>query len=411
MKEFKSYIVPLLTLSLCAVLLTGSWFFYLKKDIPSAKSDQFIQDKEALGRLLQNSSEIQKMWTEGEDSRVWGTIKTECLRQFKITSPFDESLLRCNPMLLECNFLFNPKLNYRLVKPETNNGNNLKWYRYLTKSNSAHVGLEHSGFLFTIEDKLSHKHLDLFLADQCQEVFLQKRIYAYGEEVIDKPSEDIEDYRFDNFNQNIYIDRHLVMNSEINDWIDFGNPNFTKGLKKIEDDSLFMPASGLDYNQMENYCSFKGKQILQAHYFDAATFLPSDLTDTTPNKNNRSPYYWTKKKSEFKSDSLDNCALFYAEECQEKKRFQLNSSGPSWAGVLDSMGGIFEVMRNPIDPESNLKASSYYFNFKSSWHKLGFRANWNGEGFELRNFDFLGLNPAGAIDKFKVGFRCMRESQ
>ncbi|MGZ3787486.1 MAG: hypothetical protein ACXVLQ_03135 [Bacteriovorax sp.] len=401
MKEFKRYFVPLLSLSICAVLIIGVGFFYLKNQQNEPKSDQFVQDKLALERLLQNSSEIHRIWNEGEDSREWNLYKNDCLKLHKISSPFDESLMRCNPMLLECNARFNKKLNYHLVKPI---GRNQKLYRYLTKSNTAHVGLKNSGYLFTIEDNLSHKHLDLLLVDQCQEVFLQNRAYAYGEEVTGKGH---EDYRFDNFSQNIYIDRHLVTNAEINEWIDFGNPEFTKGLRKKEADETFLAATYLTEEQMLNYCSFKGKQLMLAHYFDAATFLPLDLSDVLPAKNSRSPYYWTKKRSEFKAD----CNLLYAEECSSRKAYQLNSTGPTWAGIMDSMGGVFEVFRNPIDPESNLKASSFYFNFKSPWHKLGFRAGWDGEGFELRHFDFKGINPDVSIDKFQVGFRCMRESK
>jgi hypothetical protein len=406
MKDFKRSKALILTLSFCAVLLLGLGFLYLKKNISPIKTDQFVQDIEALNRLLQNSSEIHRIWNEGEDSREWNSVKEACLKHYKITSTFDESLLRCNPMLLQCNSFFNKKLNYRFVKPDSNDKNSEKLYRYLTKSNTAHLGLKSPGYLFTIEDNLSHQRLNLFLADQCQEVFLQKRIYAYGEEVLGKPSEDIEDYRFENFDQNIYIDRHLVTNFEINDWIDFGNPNFTKGLRKKEADDLFIPASELNYTQMENYCSFKGKQMMLAHYFDAATFLPMDLDDLKPKRNTRGSYYWGKKKSDFKED----CSLLYAEECVGKKAFKLNSTGPSWAGIMDPMGGILEAFRNPIDPESNLKASSFYFDFKSSWHKLGFRAKWDGEGFDLRHFDFKGINPIQSIDKFQVGFRCMRES-
>ena len=405
MKEFKRFNVSILIMSICAVLLLGRGFAYLKKQNSAAMTEQFVREKEALQRLLENSSEIHRIWNEGEDSREWGLVKKECLKHFGITTAFDESFLRCNPMLLQCNYLFNKKLNYKFVKPE--NGNDQKSYRYLTKSNSSHQGIGQSGYLFTLEDKLSHKQLSILLTDQCQEVFLQNRIYAYGEEVIAKPSEDIEDYRFDNFNQNIYIDRRLVMNYEINDWIDFGNQNFTKNIKRINSSELFLPATQLNYSQMENFCSFKGKQIMQAHLFDAATFLPMDMDDVMPKVNKRAPYYWSKKKGDYKED----CHLLYAEDCVNKKKFQLNSSGPSWAGLLDSMGGVFEVFRNPIDPESNLKASSYYFNFKSPWHKLGFRAGWDGEGFDLRNFNFKGLNPEVSVDKFQVGFRCMRESR
>ncbi len=401
MKEFKSSKALLFSLTICAVLAIGMWFFYVQNPKIESKTDQFVQDKDALARLLENSSEIHRMWNEGEDSKEWGIYKQECLKLHKINSPFDESLIRCNPWLLECNAQFNKKLNYHFIKPENVVG---KSYRYLSKSNTSYVGLKNSGYLFSIEDNLTRKRLDLLLEDNCQEVYLQNRAYAYGEEISGHES---EDYRFDNFNQNIYIDRHLVTNADINDWIDFGNPDFTKGLKKKAGDDELMPATDLLFDQMENFCSYKGKQLMLAHYFDAATFLPMDLKEVLPAKNNRSPYYWTKKKSEFKSD----CNLFFAEECNSKKPYKLNSTGPSWAGIMDSMGGVFEAFRNPIDPESNLKASSYYFHFKSPWHKLGFRAGWDGDGFDLRHFDFKGINPDVSVEKFKVGFRCMRESK
>jgi len=398
MKEFKSRPLIILSLSICAVLIVALWFFYQNSPKNNSKAEQFVQEKAVLERLIQNSSEIHRLWTEGEDSREWNSWKNECLKLKKIEGAFDESLLRCNPILMECLAAFNKKADYHFVK----NGESL--YRYVTKSNTAHVRLNGTGYLFTIEDNQSKKKMDLLLADNCQEVFLQNRAYAYGEEVTGK---DAEDFRFDNFNQNIYIDRHLVTNAEINDWIDFGNADFTKGLQKKSGSDLFLPATDLKEEQMMNYCSFRGKQLLLAHYFDAATFLPMDLNEVLPVKNNRSPYYWTKKRSDFTPD----CNLIYAQECPAKKPFQINATSPTWAGLTDAMGGVMEVFRNPIDPESNLKASSFYFNFKSQWHRLGFRAGWDGEGFELRHFDFKGFNPEISIDKFQVGFRCMRESR
>jgi hypothetical protein len=406
MKKSKSLKRLQLTLPICAVFLSiGGVFLFKNKDY-FEKSEHFVQDKEAFERLIDNSSQIQKLWIDGEDSKEWSLIKKQCLEYYQLNTKFDESLLRCNPMLLQCNGLFNKKLNYHFVKPDLGKDSTQKLYRYISKSNSGHVNLDFPGYLFTIEDNKSHQRLDLLLTDRCHEVFLEKRIYAYGEEIVTQVKKEIEDYRFDNFNQNIYIDGRLVLNSEVNEWIDFGNPNFTKGLKKEEKNNLFLPATKLTFNQMQNYCSFKEKQIMQAHYFDAATFLPMDLDDTTPSNSKRSPYYWTKKKSEFKAD----CSLLFTEDCLKGHVFYMNSTGPSWAGVFDSMGGVLEVFRNPIDPESNLKASSYYFNFKSPWHKLGFRAGWDGEGFTLRNFNFKEINPEGSIDQFDVGFRCMRES-
>lgn len=396
MKNYKRFIAPVL---FCAVLAGISIAVFYKNQKNEQNPDRFIQEKAAFLRLLENSSEIHKLWEAGEESREWSLIKNDCLKSMGISQKFDESLLRCHPLLIQCHAKLSKKLNYKIIELEEFDNSP---YRYVTKSNSSYTGLRESGIALTIEDVQSKKRMDIFLADQCHEVFLEQRAYAYGEPI---DAKDGEDYRFDNFNRNIYLDTHLVTNSEVNDWIKFGNPDFTRGLKTKTGDELFLPAVELTYPQLENYCSFKGKQVMLAHFFDAATFLPMDLKETIPKKNQRSPYYWTKKASEYKSD----CNLIYSKDCISKKGYQINNSDPSWAGIHDSMGGVFEVFRNPIDPDSNLKASSFYFDSKSSWHKLGFRAGWNGEGFDLRDFDFRGLNPFVAIEKFQVGFRCMRE--
>lgn len=399
MGEFKRNLKPLIILSICAVFIGGIWFFRDKMTIFFHYPDRNVQEQTGLDKLLAKSSEIHRLWIEGEESREWKSFGKECLDYLKITSAFDESLLRCNPILLQCLNQFEKKKGFRFLPPPGNEASQ-KIYRYLTKANSNFL-IPHSGYLFTIEEVATQRKLNLLLSDQCHEVFLQNRAYAYGEDAGE------EDYRFDNFNQNIYVDRHLVTNDQINEWIEFGSRDLTRGLVKKEGDLRFFPATELTTEQMANFCSFSGKQLLMAHIFDAATFLPMDLNELVPKKNNRSPYYWTKKKSDFKKD----CNLFYANECLSKKSFQLNSTYPSWAGVLDSMGGVMEAYRNPIDPESNLKASSYYFNFSSPWHKLGFRARWDGEGFDIRHFDFKGIDPSIIASKLQVGFRCMRESK
>ena len=391
MRHFKRFIAVGL---FCDVVIGAGYAIF--RVMPD-DSTQMTLKKEGFLRLVKNSAEIHRVWIEGEESREWISAKDACLKEWKIDKKFDESLLRCSPQLLQCVYEFKKQKDFSfVVDPKTS-----QIYRYLTRSNVSHSHMKPSGVAVVIEDKQSKEQLDLFLTDSCHEVYLEQRIYAYGEP---PESKDVQDYRFDNFDQHLYLDRHLVTNAQINDWILFGNSDFTKGLKISKGNDLFLPAVNLTELQMQNFCSFKGKQMMMAHLFDAATFLPMDLEDKTPAKNLRSPYYWTKKKSEYKSD----CSLLYAEECLLKEPYRLNSSSPSWAGVMDSMGGVFEAFRNPIDPDSNLKATSFYFPFKSQWHKLGFRASWDGEGIEARNFDFKGLGPEAKIDKFKVGFRCMR---
>lgn len=391
MRYFKRFITVVLFCAVGALAV----FFYVRPN--SDQTGRFLQKKAGLQRLIKNAADLHRLWREGEESREWSLLKDQCLKDWGINAAFDESLLRCRPQLIECYAKYSKNLDYKILNDEQSS----RKYRYLTKSNVSHWGLRGAGISVTLEDNVSQERLDLFLSDQCHEVYLEQRAYAYGEPPENRSQ---PDYRFDNFNQHIYLDRHLVTNAQVNEWIVFGPPNFTKGLRLKNQGDLFLPAIDLSLAQMENFCSFQGKQLLSAHYFDAATFLPMDLNEPIPAENLRSPYYWTKKKSEFRTD----CKLLFAQECLESGQFALNQSDPSWAGLLDSMGGVLEVFRNPIDPDSNLRASSFYFPFKSEWHKLGFRAQWDGKGHALANFDFRGLNPEGKMDNFQVGFRCMR---
>ncbi len=391
MRHFKRFIAVVL---FCAVGATAWYIFSRNKP---DHTDQLKRKKAGIIRLLGNAGEIHRLWREGEESREWSKIRNKCLEELKITQLFDESLLRCHPLLIECHAKFSKNLTYKIMLLDQTNTS----YRYLTKSNVSHVGLRSAGVNLSLRDMETSEQVDLFLADHCHEVYLEQRIFAYGE----PPStREVPDYRFDNFNQHVYLDRHLVTNSDVNVWLIFGNPDFTKGIKAHVGNDLFYPSTQLTFHQMENFCSFKGKQIMLAHFNDAAAFLPMDQNETMPISNQRSPYHWTKKKSEYKAD----CKFLFAKECLSRGSYKQNLVEPSWAGLIDVMGGVLEVYRNPIDPDSNLKASSFYFPFKSTWHKLGFRAYWDGEGHDLRNFDFRGINPEDRMDKLQVGFRCMR---
>ena len=110
MKKFKRFIAPVFV---CAVLLMVFGAFFYKFQTENANPEQFIQEKAGLLRLIQNSSEIHQLWNAGEESREWGLIKTECLKFLGNEQPFDESLLRCNPILLQCHALFSKNLNYK----------------------------------------------------------------------------------------------------------------------------------------------------------------------------------------------------------------------------------------------------------------------------------------------------------
>src|SRR5574344_504687 len=62
--------------------------------------------------LLAPYKNLQRDWIDGEDSREWHLVKNQCLANFNIDKKFDESLLRCNPMLIDCFSQFSKNKNY-----------------------------------------------------------------------------------------------------------------------------------------------------------------------------------------------------------------------------------------------------------------------------------------------------------
>ena len=161
MKNYKRFIVPVL---LCAVVLvTGGFYFYHNQEKLS-NPERFVQEKAAYLRLIQDSSEIHSLWEAGEESREWSLIKLNCLKKYGITQKFDKSLLRCNPLLLQCHAEFSKNLSYKILNVD---GYYNSFYRIMTKSNSSYQGLRVNGVALTIEDIQSGNKIDLFLTDQC----------------------------------------------------------------------------------------------------------------------------------------------------------------------------------------------------------------------------------------------------
>jgi hypothetical protein len=386
MKTFKSkFIFIFIFLTFSTIVGLGIKYFRNREDLNN--SDQIERDNEAILKLLKNSSEIQRVWFEGEESKEWKRVRDKCYKKFNWKNNFDESLLRCNPRLIECidEFDRHPPFNLKKIKNDQRS-------EYISKSLTSFKNLKSNGFHFKLLNLKSKMTLDVLLSDTCNEVFLEERSYAYGP----RPKPPYEDYQFDNINKKIYLDQHLVTGQEINIWIDTELKN---NLKKYSEDQIFLPATGLTFKQMEEYCAFRGKQLMQAHYFDAGTFLWDE-------KLMRSPFFWTKSSKE----KTENCQLIYSSECIKEHPLKLNFVKPTSSGLFDSQGGIFEAMKNPIEHGKNLKLSSFYFNRQSKSMGLGMLGNWDGDGFNLSHFKFEEMPEDKAIDEFKVGFRCMRES-
>ena len=288
------------------------------------------------------------------------------------------------------------------------------YYRIITRENTSGVSIPNYAILVSLSlmmnGRSSDSSLPVLLEDACGEVYLPQRIYAYG------PYLKSKDWRWDNFSQNVYIDKNLVTYEDIDEWLDY-NASQGEMAKEIRRKVKWpkerlqwkRPVSGLSKKEMKHFCSFRGKQLLEAHYYDAATFHPGDFSNVKPLKNIRGPYPWTNKSMHFFSQNLEFCSKVFTKECLsgpggERVYEHYRKHSTSWIGMFEILGGVPEAVRNVIDPKKNLKASSYYFSADSSWHKLGMRAYWDGSAFEERNFDWIDVKK----NLIEVSFRCMK---
>ncbi len=344
--------------------------------------DQTTQVKRDLEKIIQNSSEIHRLWMDGANSKEWKLVKNQCLDFYKIDYKFDEKILRCNPIFIDCIERFS-KNKFGLSRNEED-----ALYKFISKSNSK---LEVSGYLFTVSDGKNTQ--EVVLENRCHEFLLEEGQYFYGAAPIEK---NVDDEMFDNFGRKIYLDNRLVLNYEVNDWI----LSSAQAIKPIDKKEAFRPATHLPIALMEKFCASHSKILMQAHYFDAATFYQVENQ-----KPQRSKFHWT----DLKNPKDFNCKNLFSYECLEGSQFVANISTPSLRGLFDPMGGFLEAFSNPFYPELNLKASSMYFPKNSKWHQLGKRAKWNGRTFDISSFDFDGEIPETNDRELKVGFRCMRE--
>lgn len=242
----------------------------------------FKKEREAHQRLWKVIPSLSRLWESSESSEEWKKLRQNCLDQFHLKQKFNEALLlSCHPLVMSC---YAQEVNAHSEKYDfrfkTIGVHLTPYYRYITKENSNHLVETESGYLFTLVDKKTDLSLDVVFSDRCREVYLEQSTYLY------------KDQSFDNIGRHLYIDSYLVTNYDINDWINYGN---AKNLEVSKPNDWFRPATTLNKNQMQDYCAFKGRSILKAEWYHAASAWPPDVQ-----KDRLVPspyaYYWAKIK-------------------------------------------------------------------------------------------------------------------
>lgn len=415
--------------SLVIILPLLVWYAVIA--INRYKTKCMIQEMKFHKILAQGSIKLLKIWQEGDIDNLWERGKINCKKFLGEYQGVPASYLRCNPDFLACFFehkkieVVYQKRKYSISavrkfrkKGEVKKIGGRSFYSIITRSNTD--GVEIPNYAVMVELKLDqfHKSLPVLLEDSCNNVFLPQRIYAYGPYDSDPES---EDWRFDNFGQLIYIDKFLVTFRDLFDWYQYDDKATVKLDKFPKDIELWKyPAIGLTISQMKDYCNFLGKQLMQAHLFDAATFLPGDYKNPRPKYTLRGPYPWSRRKKKeflFKARLTKNyphkksyCMKVFTKECLKKMKYPAREAGSnSWAGIFQVLGGYLEFFHNPLRPYENLKVSSFYLPISSIHHELGKRVDWDGEDFKEKNVKMDdNYDLAMTEQNLKIGFRCMK---
>ena len=366
------------------------FLFVKNSDLKNKNKLFFLEDHKTLLRVLDRINEVWKYAKVTEDliCRPYGNVSNH--------------YYQCNEEYFTC-LLKEKKINILLKKKRTLIESILKpIYR---------VGPISKGYEYQL--KIKNKRLDVFLEDSCSEVYLPQRIYKTF--VLNR---DLS-VEWDNFNKDIFVDKYLIRVKDIKYWA------VRNGLEnKIIKREAFEIVDNFLVSEMNDYCISEGKRVMSSQVWDAMSIYPENMANNLA-KNIRLPYYpWTRKNSEtdlflLQKKTLERvdeksikylCEKVFAAECLNIKDSIMykNTNTVTWMGSFETLGGVMEYTDNVINPNENLKLSSFYFPFSSKVHRVGVRGYWDGKGFYRPNFRFKNFNQKNKDEEFKVGFRCMR---
>lgn len=335
-------IIPKLSLFIASIGIATLVYLFTQDSGQTSKKTNKQSDINVLAK------ELNTAWTSGE-SQILKISNLKC-KNIKLKGALYHSDFRnCNPVLFKC-----------LTDK----------YRKLTLSNKIFVKKSESydrrGNPILTYKRGSQK-IKLKFFNTCKDTYLPQKKYSQGPRGIEN--------LWDNKNDFVYIDKNYRTNLDVNQW------------NKKEAYPLYAPSINLSLEKKISYCQSQGMQLLQARFFDAASFYPETNSDFF--YKHRFP--WTKKsRLEVKKPSESDCGNMYTKECESIRTYQYGEPiGLTWIGIKNSLGNYPEFLVNKFDSSLNLKVSSFYKKFSSPAHRVGYREN-------------IKKNP-----NLKVAFRCM----
>lgn len=364
-------------------------------------------EADAIIKLQKVSTHLLKKWEGGASSSEWENINSYC-PELGIKAKVDSTFSRCNSTFLNCTL---KKQKYKFK--DYGDG---KLYKVISRHNSLERGIAHFSIRTTLKLNGVDYHLDF--EDSCRDIYLPQKNYGYRTADEDKGKKRKFSWTWDNFDKNIFIDKFLATNREVNEWID----TLGKNIEKFT--PLENPSVHLTKKQMNEYCEFKGKRLASAQVLEAASFYPTAGSELPGGVLLRNDYPWTRRKTESFLYTLskknkdyeikkEDCKRAYVRDCFDIDPFVSHeTTSSSWAGIFQTLGGAFETFSNSYEENRNLRASSFYFDGDSPVHKIGVKLYWDGMAHLDKNIDWGSLKPSGVSGRsIEVAFRCMKYVQ
>jgi len=372
------------------------------------KNSNFInkldQDIQVISKISTFSSYLIKKWEAGASSKEWLEINNSC-PELDLKGQVDASYSKCNSTYLNC--VLKKQRDFAFIKSPDGN-----FYEVVSRATSLEKDITHYLIRVSILERGEVYNIDL--EDICRDVYLPQKVYGYK---VKNDKKRKFSWVWDNFNRNIFIDKFMVTNREVNEWISTTGQNLEKHFPSER------PSVLLNKDQMKNYCGYRGKVIASAQVLEAASFYPSLASDRPGSTLIRYDYPWVRRnKNSFLYSLLkekevtltkENCKRAYVQDCFEITPF-LNhmTKSSSWSGIFEILGGPFETFENDLEEKRNLRASSFYFPGKSPVHKLGEKLYWDGLAHLDKNIEWEENKPLGVSGRsLEIGFRCMQNVQ
>ncbi|OUR93494.1 hypothetical protein A9Q84_18650 [Halobacteriovorax marinus] len=399
MKKVKTVLFTLLlTLTVFGVIVASFKWTNWKK------LNKLDKDVQVISKINVFSETLIKKWEQGASAKEWPSIKNSC-PELGIKGNVDPSYSKCNSTYLNCVLKKQKEFNILQSKEGL-------LYSVVSRASSLEEDIPH--YFLRILLEVDGDLFNIDLEDICRDVYLPQKIYGYK---VKKDTKRKFSWVWDNFNRNIFIDKFLVTNREVNEWITTTNQNLEKHSPNER------PAVFLKKDKMHQYCAFKGKILASAQVLEAASFYPS-LSSVKPGSTLiRYDYPWVRRnKKSFLYNLLmnkditlskENCKRAYVQDCFEiTPFFNHMTKSSSWSGIFEILGGPFETFENNLETDRNLRASSFYFPGNHSVHKIGEKLSWDGVAHLDKNIEWGSEKPVGVGGRsLEIGFRCMKYAQ